>query len=758
LEHPSLFLSLPFFFGAGFALASLARGIHRALQPVDRVGVRWFAAVVTFVVVSLLVAGIFGLADKWSATLPLPQYWTLLRTPGLTPLHEFGLPDGAFIVGAVSGWWFWTTTESRDRAIFAAGAAGFLVAEALQYDFDLLRRITKFGAGSVSVELSETNQNNKPLSSSQSSHTGGELQSGSPNTQRTDLALETLFRLPSNAVRDELFAKALAAPPAPVGNPGAAYVDVDNQLVNDTLPDARIFIGYGCDRIEHLGLKLAVLQSVHRSELSALAVDPQIVAWLRRAYYDAKPRSNDASVCEETKPPAREPAPSRSPSAANADGPITNIGEAFAHARRWTDDELTSVADEATNIIRNDKVLGLDFQNQPILDALAKSSSLTEALRQTKPFTAYCRAWTDPASAGRLNASPPPRDSAYGAYLSISVAAAEASIGNVESAVQLLDRQIALQRSLVQRIDDSCKAGFPKNLNLLRARLALVRLENVQIDFAGQQFFSLGSDADSALGFSLLSRLTSAIQDVETILRSRGDGSFEPILLYAKLDAAGAIGKSAAASCPPPATVELSETQVSTRYVAASLAYLDLKLRNYVVSIVAQHPSLARAFPDRLDEFAKDADLLENFDFDCLTSAGYPLGLRIPAYVQHSIGQFRELQAADFGATPKDPELPGEDRATPRATLLCKAYVAYSKAKHLFRLALRPDNAPTTGTEASDLPFAKPPHAVPDAILRRALEELLTRSRTELYSFPANAVEKAQTAVKDCDREPDSDQ
>ncbi len=175
--------------------------------------------------------------------------------------------------------------------------------------------------------------------------------------------------------------------------------------------DVRAFAIYACVKIERVAAEIGALQSFHRSETTALSIDPRLVGLLRQAFY---------RVQQPTAEPRGNPEGPDGSSALCPNGPSgqQTLGCAFQAAGDWIGQEFKALP-------QSGQERGKDFR------------------------TAECSKITGPPDASALERPPGDLDSNYLAYFALTTAMAEAAIGNDESAIHLLDRQAEEQHRIV---------------------------------------------------------------------------------------------------------------------------------------------------------------------------------------------------------------------------------------------------------------------------------------------------------------------
>ncbi len=278
IEHHDLLLRLPIFFAFGFASAWFARWATQDMW-------RYNAGARAWIILSTAIAVIAISTLTWRAD--NQRIW-----------DYFGICEAAFIVGSAAGWWFWGDNEGRNKAIFAAAAGMFLIFVALEYDIKFLDRLTKLHAGDIDFELTgaQTASSSAPqvaVTASPQSDTVAAFQ----RTDATDTALELLHDIGKDVVRDELFTQVLSGrlltrQQADL-NGNSCDIDPNSTDYERALTkvycgmdaSTKTFLSYACWRIEPFVGDLGALQTIHRSEISALAIDPRLLAFLRREYY-----------------------------------------------------------------------------------------------------------------------------------------------------------------------------------------------------------------------------------------------------------------------------------------------------------------------------------------------------------------------------------------------------------------------------------------------------------------------------------------
>ena len=342
----------------------------------------------------------------------------------------------------------WGADDGRTKAIFAAASALFLVFVALEYDIKFLDRLTKFRAGEVDFELNNSQRPNQGPQLAQG-NIDSTLVAAFPRTDVTDGALKLLYNMGQSALRDEMYADVLAggldrldaANPSQITSCGTGpYADVFCHMELSK----RLFASYACGRIEPFVGKLAALQTIHRSEISALAIDPKLIAFLRRSYYKTQQPHDPQSIgC--------------GPYECNGlygcsdySGSPRNLGEALCQSDQWTMQELQAIKAQ---------IKGSDAAKKYLDQKTQECGQLSPDLLQPE-----IASWTvttfDPTSN-------------LAAYLALTIALAEDAIGNGESAIHLLDSQMLAQRGKQQELLAKFEGTRSRHLSLCSVRSPL---------------------------------------------------------------------------------------------------------------------------------------------------------------------------------------------------------------------------------------------------------------------------------------------
>jgi hypothetical protein len=224
------------------------------LQPVARVGLALAAVAVGATTASLLWGAPSTKSDRGPAKREgdAGKFTDVLRT----------------IVGAQS-----EATPEREkldigRALVVGAASLFVVFAALQYDYKILRSITKFSAGEVvSVEFSQSGQNSKGFSGGAFLVQNGQV-AALPRTQSVLSQLDKIME------REERLANIIS------GSDSPKYIDYLNQG----------FKAFVRQCVSPLAVKLSVLQKNNHSEFPTVGGIPSISFLLRRLYDGAKDR------------------------------------------------------------------------------------------------------------------------------------------------------------------------------------------------------------------------------------------------------------------------------------------------------------------------------------------------------------------------------------------------------------------------------------------------------------------------------------
>ena len=275
-----MLIVLPFFFAVGFGVgyfwdeleeffhsriwtwvAEIPQAIDGALPNL----LNWFAPALTILVVGVT----FGL-------FALPPVITIERLLELATI----------VVGALAARWFVDRRGSRDQLAFLGGASAFLFLAALEYDHKLFGNLSKIGGSEFSVEFSDEGRAGRSNSQSpvqSTSGTGDDFLNGAfPGGSGTNSAVGYLASLPGTMVRDEKYANLLSAPSGSAGH--AAKELQPEKLVGEMPVPTQRLLAYICTRVAPVSQQLRVLQDFYHSDTSVLAVDPHLVAALRREY------------------------------------------------------------------------------------------------------------------------------------------------------------------------------------------------------------------------------------------------------------------------------------------------------------------------------------------------------------------------------------------------------------------------------------------------------------------------------------------
>jgi len=181
------------------------------------------------------------------------------------------LPVAELLLGAASGRWFASRAAGRDKMIFLGFAGALIVLAALQYDRGILNNITKFGAGTVSVEFSA--QKSAQGSQSVDTSTNG---SAFPGANRLDTVIDFYRGLGESIGRDDQYARIFAGP-----DPGLRHDPLGDERLGQNVSG---FMDYSKKHIKRIGEMLYAVQSYQRSEESSFSSLTLIASKFRRAY------------------------------------------------------------------------------------------------------------------------------------------------------------------------------------------------------------------------------------------------------------------------------------------------------------------------------------------------------------------------------------------------------------------------------------------------------------------------------------------
>jgi hypothetical protein len=619
-----LILRVPFFFGLGFVAIFAARSIWPPYGLNERERRLRILTAFLFPMLLLLVA---WWADNW-------RTWAY-----------FGICEAAFFVGGTAGWWFKGSDDGRDKGIFVGATALFLVFVALEYDVKLLDRVTKLGAGGVDIEL--TGQQSGSKSSVSQINVTTQISSAAfPLTDATDNALDMLGYIGANVILDEKYALALA---------GAKEGEIAHFAENMDA-EKKAFANYACLRIEPYVRDLRILQNIHRSETATLAVDPKLVAYLRRAYYATQQESGNSYEF----PGASREHHEREHHEMEVcfEGALPrNLAEAFCEAAVWTKDEIRAVQVQ---------------YNRAEKDIVVAPECGEMQQKQAPPV--------------KILVDKDLKDSDFAAYMALVTGLSQTAVGNGESAIHLLDNQIQHQRDRVSSLkkaydeaprckgdsDDACRDKKNKALRALSDAL----MTAIRLEVAENKLMQLRPS--NALGPSELSRRYTTAADIETAL---SPSKASPSALEEKIK-------------------EMKEycgwlSPDTSQKARATLIMQDLDQRNNALYLVgATRPEYGWEYGsdrDLIRWLDDSAEIISKFDFKCVQKV-VGQDLRDPAtaraYMLESVGAYWEAKARGFNKPTSDPgdETPFAGSLDLTAIeQLCKAKKAYKEALGLLQ-------------------------------------------------------------------------
>ncbi len=284
----------------------------------------------------------------------------------------------------------------------------------MEYDLKIFERLSKVGAGDVSVEFSGAN-NRTPSGSSAGSDLNSNGAGGAvdldiyrfPGASRLDFTIEYLQHFGAYILRDEQFAR-LFADESPILEKGDA-------LSASMEPLTFQYAQYACNQIGRFADKLYKLQRYHRSEISVFTVSPELVSALRLSYVRAIHQKNpniDIGVDDNGKPAIRN-----------------YLGAIFQKLIGSLDEEIAGLGKDGRD--RNPS------EDRALCDAVPMGAP---------PFR-------------ELSANESEHSYGYLGYFAATVALAEFAAGNRENAIQLLDKEIKRQ---IQEQDNPPARGEAK--------------------------------------------------------------------------------------------------------------------------------------------------------------------------------------------------------------------------------------------------------------------------------------------------------
>jgi hypothetical protein len=718
LEHRhEMILILPVFLALGFVSGWIVRSLVpdiRHLHPALKAGL---------LVVGLIFIVFLAKIAAWIGW--LPNIW-----------DSFGIGLAAYAVGGAAGWWFTAAKSLRDKAIFVGSAALFMFVVALEYDTKIFDRLSKLEAGGVDLELTGPKPEQVPVKTA----IGGSGESAAfPRTTATDDALKTLYAAGQMVLRDERYASVLS------GTSGSA--SYDNTFAASMSKSLRDFATYACKKIERDTRYLIDLQEFHRSETSALAIDPRLIGLLRREYlkqeadylqnkenfYDNEGmirslKAGCAAVCKGDQLPQYPP---------------PGLGEGFCQAEDWIVREWLAMqrVKQAPGLPDNWSGICKDTPPEP---EKAPTAECTEFLAN-KEVEKGRSASEDAAS--------------YLAYLAIVTASAEAGIGNSESAITLLERASSEQQRTVERLQHSvapsCQGdtrnvgpdGAKEDLGeskpctsseraalktYLRALLALIRLEVVETNL-------MDSDQSNLIGPSRLKRMKWTTDHIDIAIAAfRKSPNY--LDLFMRYNGAGAFIEETVTKC---ASNGDTAPENAPRKVLATLAYVDLVQRNNALDLVGHNrPEYAKEYPDLIRWLEKSATLVSNFAstfrLKCAERAAGTLIQPVAPQMMESVGSFWEAAARNFNFPPEPAtETAFSDSADLRViTSFCEAKKAYKKAE------LTCDGKVPTSLLPGDRDLKSELKRTTDVQFCSRLAHSIERVQEALASFPAGELAK----------------
>jgi hypothetical protein len=405
-HHHEIILAIPAFLALGFLAGWIVRAVAPDTRKLDQ-GLRAIlVAAALFVIAALAQA-----AAQFSQ---LPSIW-----------DSFGIGLAAYALGGAAGWWFPAAKAGRDRGLFVAGAALFLFLVGLDYDTKIFSRLSKLQAGGVDLELIASKQEGGQPKAGFKDATAGAA--AFPQTKGIDAAIDVLYNLGAIVLNDRRYADALSG--------AKTEFPSDQDLFADPDDPRRNFAVYACNRVEPMMRQLSDLQKFHRSETSALALDPRLVGLLRREYHQEVKNFRAASSRARDDREMAGHAKAGCDSPRRSTYPPADLPSAFCQAESWIEEEL--------------RILPENFDRRPQTPQCGNFLKLPPS--------------TQPSQVAE--------DGAYDSYLSyfaIITAAAEAAIGNNESAIHLLDTAAKEQRKAVDRSEPAAR---------MRLLMTMIRLE-----------------------------------------------------------------------------------------------------------------------------------------------------------------------------------------------------------------------------------------------------------------------------------------
>jgi hypothetical protein len=619
-EGDEMFVILPFFLAFGFC-AGYVWSTRRGLRPYfDGNWSRIFAACLTVAAV-----GIF-LVDLLNA---------FLLASG--PRGEMMAVAG-FVVGAASGQWFSRAESERDKLILVAVSGVFLAAAALEYDIGIFDSLTKFGAGSVSIEFSDHGARSATGKSAATTPTGGSSSSSPfPGANRLKGTISDLQTLGQAILRDEQYSRFFAGlDPALEG--GEALQATMNSYTFK-------FTKYACNQIKRFADRLAVIQDYHKGETSSLTINPELISTLRLSYTRAL-QLEDPNIW------ARSGDRSANRLAAMMKESSDNVAEEF-------------------NALPDDSKAGLkDFTETPqVCDRVPAGAPAFDKLDDRQKAEAY----------------------GYLGYFAVTVALAEYAGGNREDAIQLVDREIRRQ---IQEQESSSAATPALNCDTAEARascldqlrldqfrrlLVLSRLESTEDNLISR---SEDQPADP-IRISLLIRMVDDMGRVFAHLDKK-EQTDESLFL-------GQFYEDPSASCEQSMAKGAEEKQLLARF-----AFARINAENNAVWAAAENPEIVEAEPLLISTLDRYAQHISTFDVKCMSAMGFALDpdANVRSRLLDTAAAYWEAKGNRFGAETGNNEHLREIESDPSVTIraLCDAKKAYAFAR---KTSIKPQK-PTT--------------------------------------------------------------
>jgi hypothetical protein len=412
---------------------------------------------------------------------PVPQTWT-----------GWALAVAAVLVGSLAGEWFKEDHGSRDRILFVAAAGAFLFLAALEYDHKLFEKLAKIGGGGVSVEFSgqaniEPSTNRFTAYAPLRSERGDYVSSSFSGASTVDFAVDWLWYLPQFIVFDNAYALLFAN----------GIVDSDQtttQTIASMADPTKILLSYACINVAPFAAKAEAIQRFFRSETTALSIDPELVSALRRRYVLLRPE-----LC--LSPPSSAGQPS---AACKTISNLQNHQDSYDDYKR-----LFAKARESID----KSVAALGGYKPETLPACEKVPDHLATPSGVNPFSYFSEA----------NGK---KEDSYGffGYFALIVSLAEVGVGARESAVHLLESEIAIERNGLGTFpaqlpcnssspDKNCDdVAAPARLSYLQRLVVLLRLE-------AAQFLILNSLPSEALNLVRARLLSHMIEDYDAALK-----------------------------------------------------------------------------------------------------------------------------------------------------------------------------------------------------------------------------------------------